>query len=245
MKLIKKYGLFIFWGVLILDCLLSFLNSIGQALEYRIYTKPLLLPILAAYFFVNISRSRHKRSKTFVYLALFIAWLGDLLLLKNDFLNKFTPKYQGDIYLIIGICLLLTAFCLYGFMFRKMNKINIKDCQEAFLSTLAMIVICTLFFKILNKFPLGHFKYLILVGMVVMTIVMGLAANVYNDKIRKNMAYQYFIPGTMIICISMGILIAYRFFLQDGIEFLPAVIVLTYGFGQMLVIRGFTKYLKA
>ena len=73
---------------------------------------------------------------------------------------------------------------------------------------------------------------------------MAYAANVYKDKVRKNMAYQFFIPGIIILILSLGILVAHKFLIPDA-TFLPGVIVLTYGFGQMLIMRGFTKYLKA
>lgn len=75
-----------------------------------------------------------------------------------------------------------------------------------------------------------------------MTLVLAHAVNVYKDKIRKNMAIKFFIPGTLTLVISFAVM-AYRFMLEDA-DFLPGVIVLTYGFGQMLVVRGFTKYLK-
>ena len=58
------------------------------------------------------------------------------------------------------------------------------------------------------------------------------------------MAYQYFIPGFFILTISIYIIFTHRFLLKDA-EFLPPVIVLTSGFGQMLIVRGLAKYLKA
>jgi YhhN family len=231
MKLIKQYGLFIFWAILILDCLICVFASHN----IRVYTKPLLLPALAAYFFVNTKRSKHIRSKTLVYSSLAIAWVGDWLLLENDIQNN-----TNDSYLMFGMIALIVALSIYGWMFKKMSSFNIKDCQEAFLSAVAVTVVSILFYKFLKVMPLGKLKYVIIAGMITMTAVMSLAANVHQDKVRKNMAYQFFVPGIIIL----GIVVAHKFLLADA-TFLPAVIVLTYGFGQMLMIRGFTKYLKA
>lgn len=244
MKLIKKFGIFIYWCILILDCFLCIVNSQGQMLDYRVFTKPLLIPVIAFYFYTNTKRSKHPRSKTFIYSALFLSWIADLLLLNSDLIYYSNAKHQSDAYLFIGTLLLLLAIGLYGAMYNKMNKLILKDCQEAFLTALGMVVVTLVFYKFLKTTELGNFKYLIIAGMATLTIVMALAANVYKDKIRKNMAYKFFIPGTITLVLSLGILIGFRFLLQEA-EFLPAVIVLTYGFGQMLVMRGFTKYLKA
>ena len=244
MKLIKKYGLFIYWGILLLDCFLCIMNSENRMLEYRIYTKPLLIPLIAFYFFVNTKRSKHPTSKFIIYTALLVSWIADFVLLKNDLINHTGAKHTGDILLFTGSVLLLIALSLYAAMYYKMNKIIIKDCQEAFLTTLAMLIVSALFYKFLRVTNLGYFRYFIIIGIIISTISMAFAANVYKDKIRKNMAYKFFIPGTIILILSMGISISARFLLQDA-DFLPAVIVLTYGFGQMLVMRGFTKYLKA
>lgn len=234
MKLIKEYGLLIFWGVLIADCLFSIFH-LG---DYRVYSKPLLLPILALYLFINTKRSKHRRSKTWIYSSLVIAWIADIVLLINDI----KPK-NNDILLFSGMALLLVSCVIYARMFRKMLKINLKDCQEAFLSSALMLILCAVFYKFLKIMQIGNFRYPVILGMLIMTLVLAYSVNVYKDKIRKNMAIKFFIPGIVTLIISFAVILAYRFMLEDA-DFLPGVIVLTYGFGQMLIVRGFTKYLK-
>ena len=80
--------------------------------------------------------------------------------------------------------------------------------------------------------------------MFTMVLVMTCATNLIKDKVRNNMAVKFFVPGMIILILSLGILLASRFLLKEA-DFLPAVIMLTYGYGQMLIMRGFTKYLKA
>ena len=237
MKLFKKFGLFLFWIILLLDCVFTIINS----QEYRIYTKPFLIPVLALYFYLNTKRSRHFTTKTWVYLSLLFSWTSELLFLKNDSMAKF----QGDVFLQAGILLLILTFLIYAMLFVKMNKLDIKDCQEAFISTALLSIVGLIFFKFFRYEKVENsFKYLVAVCLVITSLVMGLAANIYKNKVRKNMAYQYFIPGFFIITLSVYIVFTHRFLLQDA-EFLPPVIVLTYGFGQMLILRGFAKYLKA
>jgi len=233
MKLIKKYGLVIFWVILILDCALCVINN----REYRIYTKLLLVPILALYFFINTKRGKYTTSKTYIYSTLFIAWIGDILLLQYEGKGK-------DLHLLLGIISHLAAFSIYGIMFKRMFILKIKDCQEAFLGFSATTIVFAIFYKFLSATSLEIFKYPILIGMFTMVLVMTCATNLIKDKVRNNMAVKFFVPGMIILILSLGILLASRFLLKEA-DFLPAVIMLTYGYGQMLIMRGFTKYLKA
>ena len=178
-----------------------------------------------------------------IYIGLFFTWLGDWCLLKNDFIS-FYSKYQGDIYLISGCILLLAGFLMYTLLFKKMCVLNIKDCQEAFLAFLSMTFVSIVFYQVISVAEIGVFKYIVLFGSIIMTSMMVFAANVHHDKIRRNISIQFLIPGTITLVITMGIIVAHRFLLQEA-DFLAAVIELTYGFGQMLILRGFTKYLKA
>jgi YhhN family len=233
MKLIKKYGLVIYWILLICDCALCIINLKTT----RIYTKPLLIPLLALYFFVNTRRGKHSTSKMLIYSSLFAAWIGDLLLLWFELIHK-------DHFLLMGFTSLILAISVYGLLFKRMYPIKIKDCQEAFLTAVATSVVFIVFYKFLSPTQLSYFRFPILIGMVAIVVSMAFAANLIQDKVRNNIAMQFFLPGLIIFTISVGILMASRFLLTDA-EFLPAVIVLTYGYGQMLIMRGFTKYLKA
>ena len=76
-----------------------------------------------------------------------------------------------------------------------------------------------------------------------MILVIAFAANIFQDKAKKSIAYENFIPGSISLAISLAIMLVYQFLLKD-VDFLPGVVTLTYGFGHMLMIRGFTRYLK-
>lgn len=240
MKLLKQYGLFIFWGILILDTFFCTVNDHSS----RYVTKLLLLPTLAAYLYANTKRSRHWRSKSFIYTALGISFLSDIFILLNDEISEYSKQYfKGDNYLQIGMILIIVSCAIYGYMFRRMYKINFKDWQEAFIAAVGVIAVSLMFLKFLKGISIGSFSYILIMGVVVFTGTLMHAANLLKDKTRRNMGIQFFIPGVSIIILSVGILVAARFLLQEA-RFLTAVIVLTYSFGQMLVVRGFTKYLK-
>ncbi len=239
MNLLKKYGLFIFWFLLILDCLLC-ISDDKQIAEYRLYTKPILLPILASYFFINTKRSKHPRTKSLVYTGLFLSWVGDLFLMQYDL--AINPK--NNALLTIAVTLICVALLVYSRIFRKMNKLNFKDCQEAFLSFIGMSILNIVIYKILKLVDIDNFKYLIITEMLVVSSFVAFAANVYRNKLRKNIASKKLIPGAGVLAISMYVILAHKFLLVDA-TFLPGVVALTFGFGQMLTIQGFKEYLKA
>lgn len=243
MKLLKKYGLLVFWIFVFVDVCLINISSLKA---YRFYTKPILMLILLTFFYVSTRKSRHWRSKVLVFTGLITAWLADIMFLQitsNSFSDK-TSVLTDDSYLFAGISLLLIGFTCYSLMFKKMSVLNIKDCQEGFLAFLAMLITGGVFYKVLPEDELIFFKPLIILGLIMMTIMMVLAANVHHNKVRRNIALQFLIPGTITLIIAMGIIVSHRFLLEKA-EFLPSVIELTYCFGQMLIVRGFIKFLKA
>jgi uncharacterized membrane protein YhhN len=206
----------------------------------RLYTKPLLLIMLGLYFYINTNRSRHSRTKSLVYGGLIFSWIGDLLLLKNDFIHQ----TNIDNYLMLGIVSYLICLVTYTIIFKKMNALNIRDCQEAFLAFLITSIGFIIYYRVLKMMPLHNFKYIIITAMFVMVLFAAFASNVYRNKLRKNIASKFLMPGALTFVIAISIIISHRFLLEDA-TFLPGVIVLTYGFGQMLIVRGFIKYLKA
>lgn len=225
MKLFKKFGPFIFWVILILDCLLIDISK----QQYRVFTKPLLMPVLALIFWVSTRRSRHYSKKTLVYTALALFAVADFLSLKNSSIN----------------ILIITAagYAVYTFIISKMSKINVKDCQEAFLTLLGVLVITAITYKLLIMGSMQPSNISFFICMGVLIFMLPLAANVFKDKIKKNIAYSQFIPASIILLISMLISFAERYLLKDT-EAIPTAIMFTYGFGQLLMIRGMIRYLK-
>lgn len=240
MKLLKQYGLVIFWALLFIDIGLM---NMGGYRSIRIYTKPLLMLSLIAYFYVNTYKSKHWRSKSLAYGGLISSLVADIFFLLNDFGDKTGCLLNGDIYLFSGILCLLVGFSCYTLLFKKMSALNIRDCQEAFLGFLAMLLVGGIFFRIVMKEEVGTFKYLISAGLILTTLMIVFATNVHHNKVRRNLALKFFIPGSIILVLTMGIIVGYKFLLKEA-DFLPEVIALTYAFGQMLIIRGFIKFLK-
>jgi hypothetical protein len=239
MELIKKYGIAVFWIFLVIDCLLCVSDS-KDLTEYRLFINPLLIPILALYFYTNTKRSKHPRTKALLYTGLFLCWAGDVALMWYDV--QAAPN--SYIFMIIAIALICLGLMVYVKLFNKMHNMNIKDCQEAFLATLGMTALNAFLFKVLKLSNTESYKYGIILEMLLVTIFVAFAVNVYRNKLRRNIATKKMIPGAIVLALSMYIILAHKFLL-DQAGFLPGVFMLTFGFGQMQITQGFKDYLKA
>ena len=222
-----------------LDCMLCITDN-KEIADYRLYTKTILLPILGLFFYINTKRSKHPRTKALVYTGLFLSWVGDFFLMQYDSENN-PQKNTLLIFAVVFICL---GLLVYSRIFWKMNKLNFKDCQEAFLSFLGMSMINLVLYKVLKLNNMGNFKYLVFLEMFIVALFIAFAANVYRNKLRKNIASKKLVPGAAVMAMAMYIILAHKFLLDDA-TFLPGVVALTFGFGQMLTVQGFKDYLKA
>ena len=239
MELIKKYGIGVFWFLLLIDCLLCVSDS-RDIQECRLFINPLLIPTLALYFYTNTKRSKHPRTKALVYTALFLFWAGDLALMWYDF-QAGSNSYK---FLIIAVVLICIGLLFYCKLFNKMHHLNIKDCQEAFLVTMGITALNAFLFKVLKLSNTQTYKYGIIIEMILVTVFVAYAVNVYRNKLRRNIAIKKIIPGALTLALSMYIILAHKFLL-DNAGFLPGVFMLTFGFGQMQITLGFKDYLKA
>ena len=235
MRLIKKFGLYIFAVLLFLDCFLDVYNLNS----FRIYTTSILIPILTLYYYTNNKRCKKRTTYLSVYVILLFAYLSDLFTL----INKDVFEKPSDFIVKLILLLLIISAALYGILFGRMQKLRLKKCPEAFIVSLLTIPSAFIIYKFLNVVPIGGYKYPIILSMIVMILVIAFAANIFQDKAKKSIAYENFIPGSISLAISLAIMLVYQFLLKD-VDFLPGVVTLTYGFGHMLMIRGFTRYLK-
>lgn len=231
MQLLKKNGILLFWLVLFTDCYLIFkgLN------EYHAYLKISLVPILAFYIFLNARKKHYIRSKTLVFLGLLCCWIGDIILLKD-----------GTNYFIAGAIAFVGAHIFYSIFLYRVQKINTTESYEiVIIAALILALINYQFFKFLKDDleSIPTLKKLMIVYGFVISITAILASNIYSNKGKRNMALQFFIPAIILLLISDGIIVIYKYKYTDE-SFLKVIIMLTYGYGQCLFAQGFTKYLK-
>jgi len=79
-NIINKLGFPVYWIIALVDMFLIYSNLD----DYRYYTKPYLVPVLAIAVFSKIGFAKHIISKVIILLAFVAATFGDIFLLKSN-----------------------------------------------------------------------------------------------------------------------------------------------------------------
>ena len=227
MQLLKKRGLLIFWILLLLDCFFIYTKDES----HRIFTKPLLIPILCFYIFLNARKNHYHNTKTLVFLALVFAWLGDILLMQST-----------RIFFLLGMLAFALTHIFLSITYYRIHKLKLAKCQEAFLATIVVSFICVAVYQFV-KSELGSLKIPVIAYMVVISVMAILSANLLGSGLRKTSAINYFIPGAALFIFSDAVLIS-QMFVFNEIDFLPVIVMLSYGYAISLIGEGFSKLLK-
>lgn len=231
MQLLKKNGILLFWLILFADCYFLF----EKKYDYHTYLKITLVPILMFYVFLNARKKHFIRSKTLAFLGMICAWIGDILLINS-----------GDNFFITGMIAFLGTHIFYSIFLYRLQPINNTTSYEV--TIIAALILSVIFFQYfkfmkddIERVP--DFKIPIYIYCVAIGIMTVLAANIYSNAGKRNMSLQFFIPGALLFIASDAILLIHKLKYSDE-DFLPVLVMLTYGYGQCLLAQGFTKYLK-
>jgi uncharacterized membrane protein YhhN len=208
--MVKKYNLeFFFFLVLFLEILFGELGiNIGVYL-----LKPLLMPVL----FSLIYLSKRPKQSSYIYLALFFSWLGDVVLMFPD-----------RRLFIFGLVAFLIAHIFYIFLF---IKISIKP----YYHTLGLVLVPIIF----NNLILPHVPTALTTPVIIYFLVittMAILASCRNLYLTGN---KEIIVGSLFFVVSDTIL-AYNKFVVP-IQFSTLFVMFTYGLGQYLITKGWLK----
>ena len=227
MQLLKKRGIIIFWALLLLDCYFIYTNNNAS----RIFTKPLLVPILGFYVFLNSKKNYYQTTKVLIFFAFIAAWLGDMLLMGSK-----------EIFFISGMIAFATFHLLIATVFLRFNKIRLVKCQNAFLALLVYLFISYRLIKFL-KDGLDGFQVPLIIYIVVMGIMVTAVFNQLESSNRRMNAMAFFAPAAILFVISDSTLALQKFkYFNEG--FLSVIVMLAYGYSMNLFSEGFAKVLK-
>ncbi|WP_298298319.1 lysoplasmalogenase [Hydrotalea sp.] len=227
MRLLKKHGILVFWFFLLADCYLILIEK--ESL--RIFTKPLLIPILLFFIFLNARHNLFKHTKTLVFLALIFAWIGDISLMVS-----------GAVLFILGLIAFIIAHIFFIVTFLRMHPPELKHSQEAFIGV--AILFCWNYFVLHFIGPnLGVMKWPILIYMLVISTMAVSTVNLLGSRSKKNLAISFFIPGAALFLVSDSVL-ALKMFLYTDVSFLGVVVMVSYGYALSLLADGFARYFR-
>lgn len=227
MQLLKKRGILVFWGILLLDCYFIFSGNQSS----RIISKGLLVPVLGFYIFLNAKKNFYQTTKLLVFFALIVAWLGDMFLLKD-----------GDLFFMLGMACFMCFHVIIATIFFRLQKLKIAKCQNAFIAFGVYVFLAYRLFKFLHE-GIGDYRIPIIFYAASMGVMVIAVFNQLESGTRKLSAVSFFIPAAILFVISDATLALQKFKFYNE-EYLSIIVMLAYGYSMSLFSDGFSKILK-
>src|SRR5687767_14096691 len=224
----SPYWIIIFLALLVTDIVAV---QTGQQLQEKI-VKPLLIPVLIIYF-LNEIRNRKLiplagRLKTWVLLALFFSWAGDVLLLFQD---------KDPVFFLAGLSSFLLAHIFYIIFFHSVRVSENVGSKPVFLIILVIYYAGLIWW--LNPY-LGDMKIPVRIYGIVISFMFMLALHMMF--IPNKLAGRCMMLGALLFVLSDTILAINKFYKPFDLSGL--IIMLTYGFAQLLIVTGAIYYIR-
>lgn len=221
MKIINLSIVFVL--VFLIDLVAVYANN--EALRYA--TKPLLMPVLTL-FFISETRAVHSSLKKLIIAALIFSWLGDVLLMFENFQESF---------FIYGLVSFLITQVFYILFFEKIIiREKLKQRYWIFLPVIAFYIALIL---VLSP-TLGDLNWPVRIYGIVICYMLIKALQA--GWIRNRLTAFYFISGAVLFVISDSVLAWNRFY--QPFEYSGILIMTTYGMAQLLLVSGAVRYVN-
>ena len=221
------------WG-LTLSLVIISIHFIAQYLgeEYKVVeaiSKALFLPSLMMYLYVQPNVS-NKPGKNLVMLGLFGSFLGDVFLISK---SLFIP----------GMVAFMSTHVVNIIFFSKIYGLKQPKSTIFKVSSILLLSFCWFIYFQLST-AIGPLIYPILVYMALICSAALMAIHIANNKPTKIIANNFWIPGMLFFIASDAILAFNKFdwSINDPIENIGLVIMITYGLAQFLLVKGFQMY---
>ncbi len=222
-EFLNKRILTIYWIVLLIHCVFQFYVS-----PYRAVTKPLLVPLLLTYLLLRDGNIGKPLGKSMFYIGLFLAFFGDVLLI---FIN--------DTFFLSGMIAFMLMNIFYSLSFLCLNKLRQQNILSFLLTMIILLCIGFAMYRFLAD-EMGDYRMPIMVYMFTLSPMIAFAVNVVGNKQHRKVALTYLVPGALIFMIE-NILIAFNWFHWGGDKNVYILIMITYGTGQYLMVKGILK----
>jgi uncharacterized membrane protein YhhN len=230
MQLLKKYGIIFFWLLLFADCFLVYTGD----LTYHTYIKAAMVPLLMLYIFLNARKKYYLVSKSLVFMGLFFAWLGDMILLNNS--NSF---------FMVGMGCFFAMNIFFIIFFFRIHPLNIFKATEGTIAAIGMFIVLYKLYGFMQSdlSQMPNLRIFLLTYGLTISIMVVLAANTFDNRVKRPMVMNYFIPGAVLLVLAHAALVVYKFKYPDE-SYLQVVTTISYGYGICLLSQGFCKHLK-
>jgi uncharacterized membrane protein YhhN len=220
---------FLFWMALLIDCFLIF----TQKTEYRVYTKPLLIPLLLVAIYIEARDTKHTTSQILINIAFFFCFLGDFTLLNDEDSGRFT----------LGLLSFLLAHLFFIFFFYRLKPFKTRHALFVVITAFIVLMYVTgLLYFIWDSVSIQNFEIPVVIYAVVLGVMVIMAINTIKNRGIKRIAKFYFIPGAVFFLISDTILALSKFYRNYDYSSVPVMV--TYGLAIFFLTCGAIRFLE-
>ena len=194
----------------------------------QLIAKPLLMPLLGAYF-ISQTNSIKSPLKKWILIALLFSLAGDVVLMFQE---------KGSIYFMLGLVAFLFAHIFYIFFFHNIRVIeNMKS--KAWL----LLIVVTYYAGLITFLSpyLGDMKLPVRIYGIVISFMFLLAMHMLFIK-NKN-AGIWMMIGALLFVVSDSVLAINKFY--RPFEMAGIIIILTYILAQFFIIEGARRYIDS
>lgn len=218
------------WIILVFFIVALILNIIGEskgniALQY--FTKPLLVPLLAFHFIVQLKNIDTPLMK-WVLLALLFSLVGDILLMFQD---------KQSIYFLLGLSSFLLAQVFYILFFFSIKRNEMISFKLIFI--VAVIAFYTGLFYLIYP-GLGELKIPVMVYGVVICCMLLFA--LHTLFLKNKIAGLQMVTGALFFVLSDSLIAINKFY--QPLNEARILIMVTYGIAQLLIVLGAINYIR-
>jgi uncharacterized membrane protein YhhN len=217
----KNYG----FGIYLVISLVHLAAILLKNDALRMFTKPLLMPLLALTIFGYAPKSV---SRTLFIGALLFSFSGDLLLMF---------EHINPLYFIFGLVSFLLAHILYILFFMGIRR-NAPAAPRPHLLTIATVLVYGISLLVILWPGLGDLKIPVAVYATVICTMLLSAVAVY--PLLHSIPAMYFLAGALLFVASDSILAFNKFY--QPFSWAALLIMLTYIAAQYCLSKGFVKH---
>jgi uncharacterized membrane protein YhhN len=191
------------------------------------FTKPMLMPALALFFYNETKEYGHLNKRNAMFVGLFFAWLGDVFLM-------YTSK--GPQYFMYGLGSFLIMQFIYIYIFKTVPIKNIFNLSiPSLLVFLFGAIVLSLILPFLNDLKIPVIVYFLAI------LIMVLSALSQFYKYKTIPSKEVFI-GAALFMISDSAIALNKFY--SPLPFEGIIVMVTYIMAQWYIVNGMSKVLK-
>ncbi|MFP5040811.1 lysoplasmalogenase family protein [Parasediminibacterium sp. JCM 36343] len=237
MTLVKSLFFGLYWVLLLVGCYFVF----DEDLKVGNIFSSALMPVLIVYLYLHLKETHSKTLKIYFFTALVLSWVGDFFKTISIDTSK-TNDINNVKYTIYGIVACVIANLCYAFAFKKIRPIKISKAVLPSLVTIACMLTIFAVFHVLPHKTSGILYNPLMVYLVSLSLPAVFASNILDSNARKKLALNYFLPAAVLSILSGSLFILNKFKIFE--PKIDAVVLLLYGYAQMIYVNGFRKTAK-